>query len=685
MTEASFFDSVVSIIFSIIIGALLTLIGYLWLKREKHNQYYSVTWKPSGSIKPNDLLAERPYEKYYEPRDFDQVLSDSLSAHQNILILGSPLAGKSRAIYELLKKSPESFNILIPRCREVEPDSFHLPIRGWFWKKGVVILDDLQRFIEQRGFEILLREVNRRGFIIVASSRTGNEFIAVRDWMAKQGLHLESVFAHNPVEIPSASEQFGEKVADATHRDWKEIYKRFNGTVGSVFMRLEEMERRFDQATDQEKKILRALQKLYRCGAYEERGSFPVIWIRRIAPMNDAEWLHSTEILQQKEFFRIRKDTIQIEPVYVEDIVKAFPECPILDLIPQVSRAFENEPVVLLKIGDRVADYGEYDLDIAQFMKCAITLYSRVVKHHGDATDSFRYARTQNNLGIAYWKLSMVEEKAENCRKAIGAYGEALKVYTLDRFPVDYAMTQNNLGVAYRKLSMVEEKAENCRRAIGAYGEALKVYTLDRFPVDYAMTQNNLGVAYRNLSEMEEKAENCRRAIGAYEVALKVHTLDRFPVQYAATQNNLGNAYQTLGEVEEKAENCRRAIGACEEVLKVYTLDRFPMDYATTQNNLGNAYQTLGEVEEKAENCRRAIGAYVEALKVHTLARFPMDYAMIQYNLGVTYRKLSMVEEKAENCRRAIEAYGEALKVYTADLFPMQYAMVKACMDNIQK
>jgi tetratricopeptide (TPR) repeat protein len=60
--------------------------------------------------------------------------------------------------------------------------------------------------------------------------------------------------------------------------------------------------------------------------------------------------------------------------------------------------------------------------------------------------------------------------------------------------------------------------------SIKAYEEALKVTTLDRFPMQYATTQNNLGNAYSTLAEVEAKAENCKKAIEAYEEALKVTT-----------------------------------------------------------------------------------------------------------------------------------------------------------------
>jgi tetratricopeptide (TPR) repeat protein len=277
---------------------------------------------------------------------------------------------------------------------------------------------------------------------------------------------------------------------------------------------------------------------------------------------------------------------------------------------------------------------------------------------------SIDFARTQNNLGIAYRTLAEVEDKAANSRKAIAAYERAIKVYTHDRFPMDFAGIQNNLGNVYCTLAEVKDKAANSRKAIVALKQALGEYDLDRFPMDYAMAQNNLGIAYRTLAEVKDKVANCRKAVAAYGQALGVHILARFPMEFGAIQNNLGIAYATLAEVKDKAPNCRKAIAAFEQALKVRTLARFPMDFATTQNNLGNAYCTLGEVKDKAANSRKAIVALEQALGEYDLDRFPMDYAMTQNNLGNAYRMRAEVDDKAANSRMALKAYEEARDVY---------------------
>ncbi|MGC1120269.1 MAG: tetratricopeptide repeat protein [Candidatus Methanofastidiosia archaeon] len=42
---------------------------------------------------------------------------------------------------------------------------------------------------------------------------------------------------------------------------------------------------------------------------------------------------------------------------------------------------------------------------------------------------------------------------------------------------MDYATTQNNLGNAYETLGEVEDKSQNCKKAIAAYKEALRIFT----------------------------------------------------------------------------------------------------------------------------------------------------------------------------------------------------------------
>jgi tetratricopeptide (TPR) repeat protein len=103
-----------------------------------------------------------------------------------------------------------------------------------------------------------------------------------------------------------------------------------------------------------------------------------------------------------------------------------------------------------------------------------------------------QFATTQNNLGNAYGSLGEVEDKASNCRLAIDAYRESLRVFTYEASPMQYADTQNNLGAAYWTLGEVEDKAGNCAKARKAYDEALRVYREQKMPMQVEMVIRNL-------------------------------------------------------------------------------------------------------------------------------------------------------------------------------------------------
>jgi tetratricopeptide (TPR) repeat protein len=537
---------IIKIIIGILSAIIIALVGFIYNRNRKIKAYYEVVWKKSSSLKPKEVLGMRPFDKYYYQRPEDDLIGESLDKQENVLIIGPPLSGKSRAAYQALMNLSKPYDVIIPKCTDINRENFIFPKHLKFWRSRIILFDDLHRLVEQQNFERLFEVARENNVVIIATCRSGMEYKKVKRKMLDKNVDVETIFADNIIELRRVSEDDGRKIAHEVGKNWGEV--RFDGTIGSILMPLAEMKKRFDECTDVEKTILRAIKNLYICGVYEENQVFPLNWVRILAKKDglegkDFEWHGWLENLENKELIALVKDKVQAEEVYLEYLVKPKLEMSNLDIFEQTLVTFSGVPDALLRLGNRAFEIGTVELEKAEYMKTAIT-----------------------------------------------AYEEALKVYTLDRFPKDYAMTHNNLGNAYGTLAEVEATTENCKRAITACEEALKVRTLDRFPMGYAATQNNLGTAYGRLAGLEAKAENCKKAITAFEEALKVYTLDRFPMGYAMTQNNLGNAYRILAEVEAEVENCKRAITAYEEALKVYTLNRFPKDYAMTQNNLGTAY-----------------------------------------------------------------------------------------------
>jgi hypothetical protein len=436
-------------IVGILVIVVVPLIGFRYWRRRRLRAYFKIIWKKSSSLKPKDLLELRPYDPYYyERKKEDDLIRKRLNEKKSVLIVGAPLSGKTRAVYQALTHIRKRYDATIPRCINIDLETFSFPKHLKFWRPKLIVMDDLHRFVEQLNFDHFLKECLDRELIIIVTCRSQIEYKKAKNTMASKGIDLETIFGGNAVVLGKVSEDTGKKIAEEAGRDWEKV--KFDGTVGSIFMPLLEIQKRFDECGDEEKTILRTLRKLYLCGIYQENQVFPLEWVKKVTQKGglegkDFEWAGWLEGLKDKELITLQKAAIQAEEVYLEHIVKPDTTIPILELFEQMLSTFPGIPEPLFMLGNRAYTLGEIDLDRAKYM-----------------------------------------------RLAIQAFAEALKVYTFDRFPIQYATTQNNLGNAYSTLAEVEDKSENCKKAKKAYEETLKVFTKKDFLQVYELVQRNL-------------------------------------------------------------------------------------------------------------------------------------------------------------------------------------------------
>jgi tetratricopeptide (TPR) repeat protein len=659
---------------------IFLLLRFIYSFKRRLKAYYKIIWKKASALQPRDVMDIRGdraygYSDFYLERPTDQIIRQKLIDGQSILVLEHPLAGKTRAIFQALKTCSKPLGIIIPKIIDIDPEDLHVPLRLAFWRTPVLLLDDLDKYLEKETMISLIQEFIRAGIMIVATCRQGLE-------LQKVGhvLEREMVLFGDPVQISKIDRDSGRAIARQVGQD---LPVSFDGNIGSILLPLDTMKVRFQAANEIEKAILRGLKRLYMAGIYREREMFDLPRVQEVCRRMEGlerqpyQWREAFEHLRNQDLVEIPSgEDLRVEEAYLEKVVE--PEFQSLDNLRQMLGVFAGDPEALFYIGKKAYELGLVDLNKGKYLRLAIAAYKAALTVYTRERFAMDYSMLQNSLGNSYRILAEVEHKAANSKKAIKAYEAALTVRTKGLFPVQYAMTKDNLGCAYAILAQVENQAANCCRAIKAFEAALTVRTREQFPIQYAKTQISLGVAYRTLSDVEDKAANCKKAIAAYKEAMTVITLERFPMDYARIQNNLGNAYRTMAEVklEDRAVNCRHAIQAYEVALALRTREHFPMQYANTQINLGNAYCILAAVEEKAANCKRAIQAYEASLEIYSRERFPMNYAMTQNNLGRAYQTLAEVEDKAANCRRSIEAYNAALHIFTLKEFPVDFLRI---------
>ncbi len=718
-------------IIGIMLSVLIPLLGYLFKTRRALKNYYSVIWKRSSSLKPKDALGERPYNPYYFERKEDPVIKRQLERGNNILLIGPPLMGKSRSVYQQLKSLKKSADVLIPRA--VQMAHFMFPKNLRFWRKKVIFIDDLQYYVEkQENYPVLFRTAKEKKIAIVATCHSGQDFKKVKNKLIEQSIDIDHVFGENIIEYEKISPETGKQIAEKLGMNWDKA--KFNGTVGSIFMRLSEMERRFDGCTNIEKAIMLSVRMMYITGLYSDNGVFNTDWLKLTALSRelegrDFEWTGWLKSLEGKEFIKVlRRDKIWAEEAYLQYIVKEEAAASDIDIFNEMIHIFENEPATLVMIGKRAYDTGSVDIDIADYMKAAIRSLELALAKLGDE-DVFSRVSTYELIGTALWSLAKIEDVEGGNRKALGYYSEAQKIIDKNDNPFEYAKLLGKIATSYSALAGVRDKEANCMEAIRLYSGALEFFTYSGRPVEYAQNCNNIGAVYQMLAQVKEPIQNLKLAAEYLKKSLTVRTREQYPREFGFSNNNLGNTYSLLSDYEDKAANLKRAVecytnflnvspkekdiiaygyalgslGSCyswlaevqdternsakaieilNKALEVRSRDRFPIQYSVIQYNLGCAFLTLVKFNNDAEACYKALDAFEESLAIRTLEKYPEYFALNQVGLGDVYIILAEKEDKSENYRKALAAYDQALRVYTDEFYPKESAAVQ---DKISK
>jgi len=352
-----------------ITGASYTLYKEYKERQKKLAGLFNLTWKNSTSIRKNEILGSRPFNEYYYTRQEDEKVRNCLKEGKSVLIIGPPLSGKTRMVYEALKQS-KKYDIITPRPTDINIESFILPKQLKFWKLRLMFIDDLYLFAEKKNFEYLFEICRKNKINLIATCRSEIEYKKTKIRMSDKNLDLETELFDEITKINEIQEEQGKKIANKVDRDWSEI--KFNKTIGSIFMPLTEMHKRFEKCTSKEKSILKAIKKLYICGVYEEGQIFQLEQIRRVSEKEgikkeNFEFEELIKKLCEKEFIKRKEnevDQILVEEVYLEDIVELNDSE--LSIVKQIESIFAETQETLIKIGSRAYDYGNLQTELGR-------------------------------------------------------------------------------------------------------------------------------------------------------------------------------------------------------------------------------------------------------------------------------------------------------------------------------
>ncbi len=290
------------------------------LKTEKiENEYFEFS-KKVKDITVVDILDQRAhtYREFYHKREIDDAIYNRLKDNKSILLIGNSLSGKTRAIFELLKKEAfQDYYIIKPELTNFERFPFdQLPENT---ENTIVFLDDIDKFYDKKNINptnSVIKKLMRNKVIFIATCRTGPEH---KTFSNQAGKDLYDKF-DGEIKIPNKIDK--DTIIENIKKESIEIdendEKNFDGNIGSLFLPLTIMKKRYRDLWKSGKKvkkiaieILDILKAFYVAGNYKNKSSYDIKKIKdyHYRMKNYKPRGVMTQI--QRELFKLRKPEIQ--------------------------------------------------------------------------------------------------------------------------------------------------------------------------------------------------------------------------------------------------------------------------------------------------------------------------------------------------------------------------------------
>ncbi|HML94594.1 MAG TPA: tetratricopeptide repeat protein [Thermodesulfobacteriota bacterium] len=295
----------------------------------------------------------------------------------------------------------------------------------------------------------------------------------------------------------------------------------------------------------------------------------------------------------------------------------------------------------------------------------AAEYYDEAFVYFPEEAAEAEYAAAGRVLGGSFRRLYEAGGGADDCRKAIAAFWEALKYDESSGGGEGRGETAEALAGLYTSLAELEEREGRAGEALECYAELLSLYDPDRFPSEYAEAQRRIAGFYTRLAETEDRSINLGLAIASYKEALSYYAESGTEAIRCETAGLVSALYRALGGCPDASPDMK--IGYYQEAISYG--DASPSVY----ESLGMAYMAAAGGKDAAGNLQKAAGCFRKALDSDGLMRGSPEYGRVQASLGAVYEDLAAKTGDTEFSARAREALAAALEAFPRDGFPSEH------------
>ena len=568
--------------------------------------FYESVYVHRITVPYHERANENPQTEYEETQ-----LVQSLERGRSFVLLGPPLDGKSRTLYEILR-SLEDHVVVVPKVNEKVPsdETFSFLLKG---RRVVLLLDDLTRYVDT---EVNLREFWQRlghhasSRVVASTCRDNPELSAVRDG-SKQS--LQWFYDRIPLKlafIEASSEEkqcLAEAIGDAqkSHR-WEEF-----PNLGHVVMEdsMNQMRGRFERLSHQSPEQVDALRSLK---LLADAGVLPFTQQRLLASMRGVFERSPSHLgdclytLAEQSFLTLgAHDLVDAEPAYLRYVVTYPSGRKPEDYFPELANVLEalGDTEGMFYLGTTYAvGLGDYE----EAREC----FDRAVHLRPDDPTVWRDRAAALRKWLEHLSEShTLEEVADVIKEALRAYEEAIRLAPdiseswLGKGAVLQIATRYQEAIdAFDKAIKLEPDFHDawCDRGMALvwsdrHQEALD--TLDRaIHLDPSCPQAwmNKGKAMFAMASWQQGTERSWEASECHEKALEAYEMATNLDPYYF------EAWMRMGEVLTNLERYEEALKAFHKATAIKPDDHEAWEWKGRPLVELKQYEEYGKVTEKA-------------------------------------------------------------------------------------
>jgi len=640
----------------------------------------SLKLRNSDTLTPIDIMGPTRstitgrFNEFYYERDVDKelrsiienILNDSLKKH--ILVMGPPLSGKSRLIYQTLKKLDNNFDLIIPESpNKLEINEIIKSING---NKKILILDDIHHYISIQNFEdIINRLLYIDDLIIIASCRTNKDFRIFEDRLLERHFDPENIF--NVINVGKIEQDVAKKIAKKVQIDWNDT--EFDGNIGSIFIKLSEMRRRYRDCSMKCRTVLRAIKYAYLTGISSYDRLFLKSNIEKICLSDkfklDIQGHIGFELfneLKDLEFLNILEGkTIIVEEEYLKKIIDIDIKIDFADFDFLLS-IFKNDPFSLFCMANKMINYEVSNktqrIKLNEKIVCVLETAINRAQKHGNILE---ITVLKMKLALIYTNLGLMKNSSMDFKEAIKLYETLIEYYGESIKPNLFAI-YNNCSVVYSNLANIEEPIINTKKAIELLDKSKKHLDEENLVINTILYNSNKIPLFSHLLQLTKRinTEEAFTAIKENEQLLSKHNLPFLEYSFLI---NKGNFYLILSDTQDYFENCYNALLNFERAKDIITENKFDdFTLASIKLQIGNAKSKIAENYKSILGCYDALDILLEALDYFKDKDDMYEYILANDYIGLTYNILAEISQIKKYYELAIDYHHKAIAKFNS-------------------